>query len=210
MSGYIEAERRRPARALNLESDFLVPFSQSIAIGAGVTIGGFYLAWAGVDIIWHTSCFVGLIAAGGWFVLSLGWSRRLLWIYEHVVREDIDGDGYTGPPPDQPEVEPVELVVRGERGKIDNIYRLHTGLDNRRLVKFAIGVTSGGRSLAEVSWTGRGNPFSKAEYSRLLSALEEAGLIEWVNPSAPAQGRQLTGTGRATLSAWANVAKKDP
>jgi hypothetical protein len=59
-----------------------------------------------------------------------------------------------------------------------------------------------GRSLSVSSWTGSGGSFSQSEYEDLMAFLENARVVEWVNPKHKRQGRQLTKMGKAALQAW--------
>jgi len=204
MPGYFEAERRRLERAMNIESDFITPFFQSIAIALFVSIGGFYLAIAWDTFVWHLSCFAGLIAGTGWFVGAIWFGRDLLWIVERITNEDINGDGNIGQPPPQRNLEPVEVIHTDGQGRIKTMYRLNLpNITDQQLVEFAKGVPVKG--LAESAWIGGGNPFSSAQYGQLMSELHRAGLVEWKNPTAPNQGRRVTGQGRETFEQWAKM-----
>jgi len=203
--GYFEAERRRPARAMNIESDFITPFFQSLAIALFVSIGGFYLAVAWDTFVWHLSCFAGIIAGAGWFAGAIWFGRDLLWIVERITNEDIDGDGSIGrPDPPQRNLDPVEVIHTDGQGRIKTMYRLDLpNITDQQLVEFAKGVPVKG--LAESAWIGGGNPFSSAQYGQLMTELDRAGVVVWKNPNATNQGRQLTRHGADTLEQWAKM-----
>jgi len=196
--GEMEAERIRPVRSPTIEADFLTPFLQSLGVGV------FALLLAGYVVIvygwlWHLSCLAGVLAAGGWFIGGIIWGRRTMTVKETVWT----GPGQPGPAPLQLQPpDPAIVTVKGDRDKIEAIHRLDVGIDAGKLAKFAHGILAGGRSLAEASWTGSGNPFSRAEYNRLLAELEAGQFVEWVNADSPNQGRRLTAAGRELLAEW--------
>jgi len=198
---YFEAERRRPARPLNLESDVFVPAGQSAIVALFVTVGGVYLAMAFGWWPWHLSCFAGLAAGALWFVVWLALSRNLLWIIERVVNDDQGPDGQ--PQPLQlAEPDPVVLEVKAvdQRGRLQGIKRfgdLPNDLQDR-LPIFAAGVLAG-KGLSVSTWTGKGCLFSRQEYDQVMGALQDAGIVAWRHPSDPKQGREVTTRGRAAL-----------
>jgi hypothetical protein len=204
-----EAERTRPARAQNLESDFLVPLALAGATFGIVTIGALWLAWNMRGFTWPMAITAGFIFAGGmWFALVLA-NRKLLWIVERVANFDLDGDGYTGQP--EPPARPValEIVHKSEADSFRQMFRfdLPAGVTEDDFREFALGVVNEHRGLAESSWTGAGKLFSKAKYNELLNTLDQAGLVRWRNPAAPAQGRELTPAGSRSLRSWLKIAR---
>lgn len=103
------------------------------------------------------------------------------------------------------EVPPLEVVHRNEKGTIQSIQRFNhlpqNVLDN--LASFAS--QAGIKGLSVDTWTGSGKLFSKKEYTSLLDALAEAGIVEWNNPSAKAQGRRVTRAGARALAELAQM-----
>lgn len=201
--GYFSAERRRPARPANIESDFIVPLLQALAAATLTTIAALYLSIFFDLFVWHLACFIGLVVGGLWFAFALFLGRELLWIVERVTNQDFDGDGYIGQPDPEPRTfEPLEVIHRSETGSIKAMFRLDVDVDDSRLEQFFMALGHG-ESLAEAIWIGDGNLFSKGEYGRLLNELQRAGLIEWKNPNAHSQGRQLTDHGKDSIEQWA-------
>lgn len=200
-SGYFEAERRRPARPANVESDFIVPLFQALAVTIMTSLGGLYLSTFWNLFIWHLACFGGLAAGAAWFIFALMLGRELLWIVERVTNHDFDGDGHIGKPEPRT-IEPLEVIHKDERGSVKHMFRLDVAIDDHRLNKFLKALALG-ESLAEANWIGGGNLFSKAEFGKLLKELQRAGVIEWVNPDATSQGRRLTETGLDSITRWA-------
>lgn len=191
-----ELETAIPARPANLASDVAVPLLQAAVTGcmaglalviianlAELDIDLFYL-WGGASLG------VGFIA---WLVL-LGQTRRLLWAIERLVGLDLDGDQVSGPP--------TKIQVEVTQGK-QQMYLELPG-SPQALATLARGVL-GGRSFAEDSWSGRGQPFSRGEFRELRDALIERRLATWRNPDAPTQGVVLTAAGRAVFRRLAEL-----
>ena len=194
--GVFIAECRRPARPANIESDFMVPVLQSVAVGSLVTTGGLYLSLFYGWLTWHLSCFIGLAAAGICFMAVLFWNRPLLWIVETVTHTDLDGDGHIGQP--QPETA-TELIVnvKAEGGGVRQQYLSTLGVPPEKLQKFA-GMVLSGRGLGVNAWTGRTGMFTRSEFDGLMGELERSGLVERAN-DAPNAARQLTETGKSAF-----------
>lgn len=197
--GAFEASRERPIRALNIESDFLTPLLQAGALGVFVGLGGLYAAWQ-LDLAWHLSCLGGLSVTGLGFAAIVGLNRKLLWQVEKITHTDLDGDGQTGEP--APPAPPMEVIHKTETGKITSMYRLAlpASLTTDKLLQFAQGAPVKG--LSQGVWTGGGNLFSRAEFDTLMSELERAGIVVWIDPQNHAQGRQLTRAGLSALKYW--------
>ena len=105
----------------------------------------------------------------------------------------------TDPPPQLTAPQELRLEVTSNNGRRMQYFDLPPGVDHDALLQFADGWRVQG--LAQSAWTGRGKPFSRAGYDALLSALHDAGIVEWVNDSAPAQGRRVSPAGAETLDA---------
>lgn len=187
--GYFEATRERPARPLNIESDFLTPLLQSLVVVFFCFLSSLYVIWYFSRMVWHLSCFVSILAGGLFFLFSVVLNRKLLWIAETITQEDLDNSGEIGKPR---ELDPLEVVLRDEQGRFKRQYNLETGIDDRRIIQFAQSVLNG-KSLAEGNWIGSQGIFSKSEYNQLISELERAGLVTW--KGAKNQGRELTQVG---------------
>lgn len=200
------AIRQTPVRGQNLEADLATPFLQSLATGLFVSILGMYLAWVREGVLWHHGLIAGVVAAGIYWLLTLSWNRKLLWLVEEIIQSDIDGDGETGKPAATQQVTTLEMVHRDD-GIQRRRFDLPEGMTEADLIDFASGVLLEHRGLAESSWTGRGRPFSKPKYKELLDVLTRAGLVAWVDDKNHAQGRKLTWAGRHALAKLVETAR---
>ncbi len=206
--GYFEAHRERPARAMNVESDVITPLFQAMALAAFVT-GAFYLAGYVfiARITWLAACFSGLVSGGVFFFLVVLANRRLLWIAESVINDDVDNDGRVGQPPPAPPSPrpPLEVLHRDERGNLRAMHRLDlpNTITDERLAEFAQGAPVKG--LAQGVWTGRAGLFSRSEFDALMAELERAGIVAWVDPANRSQGRKLTRAGQSALRYWSQT-----
>lgn len=202
---YLEAERRTPYRPQNAESDFIVPLLQSLGTGAFVTIGAGWMAWLYHGFTWEMAVGVGLVTAGGFWVITVMANRKLLWVVERIINSDLDEDGEVG----RPEEREITLNVKHANRTGTQTFRfgLPAGITEANLYDFARGVMLESRGLAESSWTGYGKPFSKPKYNEFLDALDRAGLVRWINPQAHAQGRELTPAGARALLDYIQAAR---
>lgn len=201
------AIRQTPVRGQNLEADLATPFLQAIATGLFVSILGLYLAWVRQGVLWHHGIIAGVVAAGIYWLLTLSWNRKLLWLVEEIIQSDVDGDGQAGQPAAlQQQVTTLEMVHRDD-GIQRRRFDLPDGMTEVDLIDFASGVLVEHRGLAESSWTGRGRPFSKPKYRELLDVLGRAGLVAWVDDKNHAQGRKLTWAGRHALTKLIETAR---
>lgn len=89
--------------------------------------------------------------------------------------------------------DPLEIIHKTERGSIISMQRFNNLSPStvEKLPDFARGVKLNG--LAEAYWIGSAGLFSSSEYSQVMSALSEAGIVQWVNPDAKSLGREVSG-----------------
>ena len=165
-----------------------------------VAIAGSFFTW----LIWGGPWYIvgpafGFLAGSIRYLGGVNFARGLTRVVETAINRDIDGDGHVGRP--QPESRTIEIVHKNERGGVKSMHRFdHLSANTvEHLDQFAKAVLAG-RGLAEANWTGRSGLFSKSEYGALMDALSEAGIVQWVNPKAKAQGREVTRGGRRALS----------
>lgn len=223
--------RELPIFLPTLESNVAVPRSKAMTSAAfagpfyGLLVGvAWYGAWVVLDlaIVGFPSprpgppVVIGLIAgATAWFLVA--WRKwegnaayydDLLSRFEEVVGLDIDRDGQIGQPEKQEPVQ-MEVVHRGQDGFRQMLrFDLPAQVDEAGFYNFAAGVTREGRSLAESQWIGRGQPFSRNSYGALLQAMEQAGIVRWVDSGNHAAGRELTGGGRRALLQFVYTCEK--
>jgi hypothetical protein len=206
---YLEAERRTPYRPQNAESDFLVPLLQAIGTGAFITVVAGWAAWLYRGFTWDMAVGSGLIAAGGFWVITVTANRKLLWVVETMVNSDLDQDGAVGQPTPPAREVTLNVMHQNHKGVINQVFRfdLPAGISEEDFQEFAQGIVRERRGLAESAWAGTGRPFSKPKYNELLDALTAAGIVRWINPDAHAQGRELTEAGQRSLRRYLYVAR---
>ena len=166
-----------------------------LALSSG---GVMFLAFGLLCIGFSWSVLVAIIASGVTIIVVWGWlfafrtddMFRLMWAIETATGRDFTQDGVIGP------VVTVEVSDFEHR----NMRRLDFPCEPEVLCKFARAIVSGQRTLAMEHWTGKRGPFSRGEYSDLLATLHERGMVEWMNPKAKSQGRQLTAYGREVFT----------
>lgn len=90
----------------------------------------------------------------------------------------------------------VKIDLLQEDGRAGNFIELPARPD--QLAALADGL-SHGRQFAQTGWTGKGQPFTRAEFETLRGAMLRAGLARWNNTRSPNQGASLTPAGRAIL-----------
>jgi hypothetical protein len=178
-----------------VEAGAELPLIQSVVWG--VIGGALALVIAIAKKQWWTNC---LTWGAGAFVVTFGlawltyqrhWFR--LASLERLLNTDIDGDGIVGN--DIPQVT-INLKDTSEGGWHESTFDLPTSQEQLRSLAFGI---LAGVPYAEGHWIGRGQPFSKPAFYTLRAELMKRKLVEYVNPSAPAQGYRFTRTGMAVL-----------
>jgi hypothetical protein len=200
-----EMETAVPARPAGIVADLLVPLGQAMVTGA--LLGGLLVFAVGEvapgfggDLfkVWAITALA--ITAGTWLIL-LGQTRRLLWAVERLTGLDLDEDGTAGPP----EKQAIEVHVRdGRQTRIIGSDWL--GMSDDRLILFAAGLVRG-RGLTEGEWGRDKAAFPKGinQFRAVRGKLQEAGLIEKVNPDAENSTYRLTAAGRAVFRRLAKL-----
>lgn len=175
-----------------------IPLAQSAVTGA-LTALTVMSAAALLDAPATAGLAAGLaVTLGEWLTLTRQW-RALVWGWETATGQDIDGDGVVGEPDNEPAR--LDVWVHRENGAT----RRTLPVTPEQLQAWAQGVASG-LSISENTWTGRGKPFSRAEYRDMRDALIRYGWAQWRDPNAPQQGLELTRAGKAVLRAIINQA----
>jgi hypothetical protein len=192
-------ETTTPVRPAGLVPDLLVPLGQALVTG-GLLASAVTVIVGQTD--WRHSGSLGALWIGiTLFVTALAWlyllrdSRRLLWSLERLTGKDIDQDGRVG----EPEPQTIEVVIQqSSHQRIISAGWL--GLTDDQIVMLAVDLTRG-RSLAEGD-LGKDKvifPRGINQYRDVRGKLVESGLLELVNPAAPAQGYRVTRAGRAVF-----------
>lgn len=203
----MEAWRRSPARSPEFSADVVVVAGQAALIGMAVGILSFPVPWMVEGLPWWSFGPVGLGSFAVATLALLRSNRRHLWNEEHVSQESPEPTPEVKPElAPEPIPEPTfEVIHKSEKGTILSVQRFshlpQNVLDN--LASFAQQVEFKG--LSEATWTGKAGVFSKPEYTALMVVLHEAGIVEWVNPKAKAQGRQVTRNGKLALAHLAKM-----
>lgn len=111
---------------------------------------------------------------------------------------------YPPPPPPAPDHVRVELTrpLDGQ-AKQTQITNLPASYDQLR--ELADGVLRGA-PMSEVTWSGPGRPFTRAEFAALRAELLRRGWCDWRRADSPGQGVILTGPGRAVIRSFASNA----
>lgn len=194
-------ERRGPARDATVESDVHVPVLQAAVTGicafAVSIIPIFAWGWA-----WWSPLVIGLLTFAAVWLALLNSHRQSLWFIEDLLDRDIDGDGHTGKPSNEPiRVDIIETQDDGRKGfKFVDI----VDATPKQLVTFAYGAAVLDRPLSEETWTPTINGFSKRKFYRFIQRLDEIGWTTFIDPQYPTRGRVLTTAGRRILKKIAN------
>lgn len=154
-----------------------------LAVGLLALLAGIQnpAAWGG--LAWVS------VQTAAWFMLLWRW-LALTRPVETIIRQDLDGDGHIGEP------RQVRVIVESDDRR--HVEFIDLPASQEQLGRLAVGLLAG-HSLSESAWTGAGGPFSRREFQHLRDELIRRGLVSWVNPSARAQGVELTKPGRAVM-----------
>jgi len=148
--------------------------------------------WAGVEAIAWKVVQVVFVAAlvGVSGSIGIGFALMLARKYQQAGQPQEIKPEY-GDIPDNIRVE--EKSNNGHTLKFDNL-EIPPTITSAQLKKFFTKVFEG-EKLAERIWAGYGKTFTDDQYTDLILAFENAGLVQNNHPSAPRQGRQITRKG---------------
>lgn len=195
---FTEAIRHTPARPQNLESDFLTPLLQALATGGFVGAGGMYLAWLYRGPLWYHGLACGVVAAGGYWLLSMAWNRRLLWTVEHIINAGPDEEADPGRP------EPARIEVEVKEQGSTTILDLFTDPDNPAIVyQFIAAVVEGRATFSESGAAEVG--YSATLFKKLRDEFVTRGVAYWKHPKERRLGTAFTTAGRAMLRELARL-----
>jgi hypothetical protein len=202
IGAFKEMTRTMPTRHPTREGDVIVPLAQAFitALCVGI-LAGIITLWQGLPWPIPFVAFSVILSISWWWLLLD--HRSLLRVTERVIGRDIDGDGFVGPHPGSPAIEPQEANITYTEPTPGG---LHMERDTLKI------------SPAELAFIGRqvileGCPFSKAivdgetitenRFRDIQAILREKGYARYKNPTAPKQGAELTKKGKATLRWYA-------
>jgi hypothetical protein len=182
-----------------VEAGALLPLIQSLIWGALAGLGALVLSVTGRQsfrgsLLWTCGAFV-VVTGLAWMAYQRHWFS--ISSLEKLMGVDIDGDGVIGSQAVTPE---VTIRLQDTQDGAYQETRISLPATMEQLRTLAAGVLSG-VPLAEGHWIGqsRGQPFSKAQFYALRAEMIRRGLVEYINPTAPAQGYQLTRAGMAVM-----------
>jgi len=125
---------------------------------------------------WWTAPAGGLSVAIWRYFGMMHLAARLLEIVESITQSDLNKDGHTGPAPNSAPIA-LEIVQKNEAGAFQKMFRftLPLGISDELFTEWARGVTMR-NDLTQSRWVSR-DKFSRDDYTRLLSLLEESGFV---------------------------------
>jgi hypothetical protein len=162
-------------------------------------------AWAlGLLNNWDQAGLTALAIGAGvalltWTIAARHW-QRVLELSEGI---DLQPDSLPGAEPESI----TRVTVVNQEGTSGEFLDLPCNQD--QLITLAAGLLRG-QSFSLGTWTGRGRPFSRADFERLRSELLARGALEWRNQAAPAQGLTLSVPGKALMRYYARMASDPP
>jgi hypothetical protein len=147
-----------------------------------------------------TALAIGAVAALLTWTLAARHWQRVLELREGI---DLQPDSLPGAEPESI----TRVTVVNQEGTSGDYLDLPCNKD--QLITLAAGLLRG-ESFSLGAWTGRGRPFSRAEFERLRAELLARGALEWRNQAAPAQGLALSAPGKALMRYYASMADDPP
>ena len=183
-----EARKETPDRTVNAALPFL------LALGAG------FVTFVGVGLIaigWELPIRWPLVVAGFvtlavmvWWLLALA-RDQLLWTVETITGIDVNQDGVVG--------EPKRISIEVANPDNRSLKYLHLPVEEKALRQLCVGLIVQQRPFSEAEWTGRGRPFSRAQFRDIRARLLEANVITWKDARHKTQGVEFTAWGRTVM-----------
>lgn len=139
----------------------------------------------------------------GWYALGVGSLAALAVFLSGVsawrrVAFPLDQARIEYPPAETLPAETVQVQLTYDEDGARHHQLQDLPVDYDRMKTLADGLLAG-TTFAESVWCGAGRPFSKSEFHQLRRAMLSRGWLQWRNPSAPAQGVQLSKPGAAVM-----------
>ena len=201
---YAEQTERDRSHLFRLSSGVALPLAQAfttaVIMAGAVGVYCWLLKVPGDWWKYSLGTLAGVLVVFWLFLLSK-W-LRLVEPIERLLGVDLNGDGSVGVPEPEPRRLKIELKHDERRTQfIDLPY-------SERLPDFFRSIENG-TPLSESAWCGAGALFSKREFYSLRDACLKAGIMRWKNEQAPAQGLELTPSGRAVMRYVAHLPTED-
>lgn len=168
--------------------EILFPFVSAFITGGlgGLVVGVWAWAVGAPDALKVGGVFGAVVAFIAWLVL-----RAKVEYVENSLR------GYReDPAPEVIHAETVRVELRQDEGRRMDYIDLPA--TRAQLHQLARGLQEG-IPFTVSAWTGSRKPFSRGEFEALRAEFIRRGLAEWRNQRSPAQGAELTPTGRAVV-----------
>lgn len=185
-------DRAIPIRAPEVSGDVLVPLLRAVISGAMLAALGSVAALVLALPWWVPLGTAGLVSVAVWFYCGL--SDKLLYASEVIAGHDLDGDGQVG----RPSFEIVE-VTPGEYGNNLKMFDLPGEVEDFAKVCYN---TLTGASLTQAAWTGKGNPYTKGDWTRLCDAMVARDWWAWNNPDYHPSGIAPLPEGKRKMAQW--------
>lgn len=207
MAGRVERHQEYPDALYTPLAAVIIPLVQSVitsvlwALLARALLAVFRVR--GEDA-WYLTflCFVAVLAVV-WTQLWRRWLKitQPVQFMEQMLDRDLDGDGEIG----------QALVTRIQLVDADRQHSTFANLPASReqLERLARGILAG-VPFSENSWTGAGQPFSRAAFRALRTEFLARGMVTQASDKSRQLGYQFTPAGRAVLRYFASGEQAQP
>jgi len=167
-----------------------ISVAQALVTGLSFGILAGALAWAtGIGTPFEAFIVVAAFTqAIAWIALMI---KPALQGFEVAVNKDVNKDGIIGSKP--------KVVIEEKSDDSRQIIRHHIRATNYQFLMWAKGIMDG-ETIAEDRWTGKGRPFSRAQYHAFREDLIKNGWIRPINEKTDRFGYELTRQGEAVVT----------
>ena len=194
---------------LTFGSGVVLPFTQALITGGlcGMAVGSVVSLFAPTLAAGSAGMAAGSVAAAAaWMSYRNDWAYEVMYLAGAVDAPQAEGNNVNTNTNANTNVVSVHVTQEDSGGYVKGDF-IELPAKPEQLAALAAGLAAG-RSLAENLWTGRGKPFSKAEYATLRAELIQRGLAQWRDPETPAQGWELLAAGRSVIREFSGVGEE--